>query len=341
MRWVDHPVTSSNEAVDRASLPELIASRVVARLIDEQNELTHDPELTSEVARRIDLVARVVLALRDGGRGIPAVELRSAEVGQRRAASDVHPAASLRVATILFEELYPALLGSGPTVRRDRAVADAIAVQDVLGRIVVDAATGYVDQLLMRLSAVHMEERRALAGYLHDHTAQALASALQRLDYDQVPVSELKAILTAALDEVRGMAFNLRQFVGDRRLDEALGAYIAELIEPDVTIELGQFGVPRHFSQMDQEATFLILREALLNSVKHARAARIEVRLGWRDNVLIAVVKDDGVGFEVGLQGSTRMGLLVCRERAESMSAMLEVRSAPGAGTSVELQVPL
>lgn len=334
-------MTSVDRESEWSALPELVASRVVARLVDEQNELTLDPETTSDVARRIDLVARVVVALRHGAAHPAIADLNSADVGGQRAAAEVHPSASLRAATITFEELYPALLGTGSTVTRERAVQDAIAVQDVVGSVIFDAATGYVDRLLMRLSAVHMQERRSLAGYLHDHTAQALASALQRLDFEHVPIDDLRRILEEALSDVRAVAFNLRQFVGDRRLDEALGDYISDLGPIGPTVELGQLGVPRNFSPLYQEATFLILREALLNSLKHSRADRVEVRLGWRDKVLTAVVKDDGVGFELGLEGSTRMGLLICRERAESISADLDITTSPGRGTSFELQVPL
>lgn len=334
-------MTAPNPDPDVRLLPGRVASKVVSRLIEEENELTFDPEMTSEVASRIDLVARVVTARLSGIANPSVVDLRSSQLGGRRAAADVHPSASLRAATITFEELYPALLGTATSVPVDRAVMSAVIVQDVVGKVVLDAATGYVDQLMMRLSSVHMQERRALAGYLHDHTAQALAAALQRLSFDEIPVAELRSMLESALDEIRAIAFDLRQFVGDRRVDEALGGYIAELQRPDVHIELGQIGVPRPFSPMQQEATFLILREGLLNSVKHSRARNIEVRLGWQSAALTAIVKDDGCGFDIGLEGSTRMGLLICRERAESMSAMLEVRSILGGGTSLELQVPL
>ncbi len=293
------------------------------------------------MARRVELIARIVIARRAGSSTPNLSDLRSDQLGEQRAAEDIHPAASLRAATVTFEELYPAILTTEPVVDAERAVADAVVIQEVVGEIVLGAATGYVDHLLTRLNSVHLQERRALAGYLHDHTAQSIASALQRLDYVEVPLAELKHILDEALREVRAVALELRQFVGDQRLDEALASYITNFDSAAPPITLRQTGVPRAFPPLQQEAAFLVAREGLLNAVKHADAHVVTLDLSWRHGSLQITVADDGKGFDRQIAGMSRMGLVICRERAESISASLDIHSVLGEGTRLTLRVPL
>ncbi|HSD80227.1 MAG TPA: ATP-binding protein, partial [Solirubrobacteraceae bacterium] len=85
-----------------------------------------------------------------------------------------------------------------------------------------------------------------------------------------------------------------------------------------------------------------IAQEALHNAVRHADAARIAVRLADRDGALVLEVADDGTGFDPG-DGelrSRRLGLTSMEERAGRLGGRLEIRSAPGAGTTVRLEAP-
>jgi signal transduction histidine kinase len=84
-------------------------------------------------------------------------------------------------------------------------------------------------------------------------------------------------------------------------------------------------------------------REALLNALRHARAARVEVEIDYSGADLRLVVRDDGCGVEPGVLDSGReghWGLSGMRERAEKIGARLRLLSATGAGTEVELTVP-
>ena len=85
-----------------------------------------------------------------------------------------------------------------------------------------------------------------------------------------------------------------------------------------------------------------VVQEALSNVRKHARATRVNVRVQrhpeWRFEV-----QDNGIGFDAGRSlapDSLHVGLRILRERAEGISARVEVQSAPGAGTTVCIELP-
>jgi signal transduction histidine kinase len=89
-------------------------------------------------------------------------------------------------------------------------------------------------------------------------------------------------------------------------------------------------------------AVFRIVQEALTNIAKHAKAAHAEVDVRQRDGVLSIVVRDDGVGFvpETPREPSS-FGLLGLRERTSLLRGTATLRSAPGAGTTLEVTFPL
>ena len=90
---------------------------------------------------------------------------------------------------------------------------------------------------------------------------------------------------------------------------------------------------------------YLAMREAVRNAVRHSGCSRIGVTLEVRDGQLCELVEDDGEGFDLEVVGkatpSWGLGLRSMRERAEMLGESLRVESTPGAGTRVEVRVPL
>jgi signal transduction histidine kinase len=84
----------------------------------------------------------------------------------------------------------------------------------------------------------------------------------------------------------------------------------------------------------------LIFKEALHNIVRHARCAAASVSIATRDGRLQAEVRDDGCGFTEEPSGSGH-GLGSMRARAVQLGGELRIRSQPGAGTCLTLDVPL
>jgi len=127
-------------------------------------------------------------------------------------------------------------------------------------------------------------------------------------------------------------------------LGEALGRLTDRLAEETgVAASAAVTGTPRPLSP-DAEVTLLrVTQEALANVRKHARAGRVALTLSYMDGEAALDVRDDGVGF-VGVDGSGPnggLGLHSMRERVEALGGRLAVESAPGAGTTVAVTVPV
>ena len=218
-----------------------------------------------------------------------------------------------------------------------------------------------------RLAAVHQRlalelqsavdaERTRLSHELHDDVAQKLAALKMQLQLDEMcpdashPASTQSsvAIVDDLLVDVRSLAHSLRPAPFDRgQLLPALTALarsegnrsgLCVVVDSRAT----EIALPH-----DVELTcYRVVREALANVVKHARARKVAVSLSWHtDHVTLSVV-DDGRGFEVG--PTTRqavrdghLGLVGMRERVGHVGGTLTVDSTPGAGTTITCLVPL
>ncbi|GIV01005.1 MAG: hypothetical protein KatS3mg014_2620 [Actinomycetota bacterium] len=89
---------------------------------------------------------------------------------------------------------------------------------------------------------------------------------------------------------------------------------------------------------------YRVTREALVNAAKHARASRVRVVIESVDPCVRVAVEDDGDGFDPSAVVRPRrghLGLASLRERVRLLGGRLEIRSAPGRGTTVESVVPL
>jgi signal transduction histidine kinase len=89
-----------------------------------------------------------------------------------------------------------------------------------------------------------------------------------------------------------------------------------------------------------EEELYRIAQEALNNALKHARASQIELTIRGDEGTVTLQVVDDGRGFDPAQAGdSGGLGLVSMRERAARIDAQLEVRSAPGEGTTVTVRL--
>ena len=90
------------------------------------------------------------------------------------------------------------------------------------------------------------------------------------------------------------------------------------------------------------EAIYRIAQEALHNTVRHARANNVTIKMVCEGGRILKLeVSDDGVGFETGGEFPGHLGLRSMRERAQRLGGTLTVESDPGKGTTVRAHVPL
>jgi len=203
--------------------------------------------------------------------------------------------------------------------------------------------------------SVHAERNR-LALELHDAVSQKLfglvlnaeaAGTLLESDPDaaRAQVGKLQTLAKEALDELRSLMFELRPPDLERDgLDGTLRKHVDVLrhlqdAEIELDLAVAQAELPADPAR-DREV-LRIAQEALQNALRHAEAKRIAVRLRDDEAGLVLEVADDGAGFDPDAPGlrSRRLGLTSMEERAERLGGWLEIRSAPGAGTTVRLEV--
>src|ERR671914_374211 len=203
-------------------------------------------------------------------------------------------------------------------------------------------------QLAMRAQE---EERRRLARDLHDEVNQALTAILLRLEalaQDTPPeradeVAELKRLVNQAMEELLTLARQLRpSALDDHGLVPAVEAQLKRFsARTGIEVRMSTGGDPNELPEVMQTAIFRVAQEALANVARHACATVVE-----EDGRAELRVRDDGAGFDPGAiprAGSegpgAGLGLGGMAERARLVGGELDVRSAPGGGTSVTLRV--
>ena len=213
--------------------------------------------------------------------------------------------------------------------------------------------------LTHRVVQVQEAERGRVALELHDNITQLLCAILVRsqtlanklLTRDGPAKREamkLREMLGQTAEEVERISRNLRPSV----LDE-LG--LVAVLRDTCTGFAGRTGLSLKLACVpltarlaaDTELTiYRILQEALKNVEKHARARHVAVCLKKQGAFILLVINDDGIGFDpdhhpARRKGKGGLGLLGLRERATYVDGTLEVKSAPGKGTTITAQIPL
>ena len=212
--------------------------------------------------------------------------------------------------------------------------------------------------LTHRVVQAQESERGRVALELHDHITQLLCAILVRsqvlaakLAARHGPVKrealKLRAMLGQTAEEVERISRNLRpSILHELGLVAALRATSTEFADrTGVAVKLSCAQLTARLPADTELALYRILQEALKNVEKHARARHVTVCLKQRTFVQLAI-HDDGIGFDPDHHASRRkgtcgLGLLGMRERATSVGGVLTIKSVRGAGTEIEVRIPL
>lgn len=198
-------------------------------------------------------------------------------------------------------------------------------------------------------------ERNRLARELHDtlaHTLSAINVQLNALDvlWDSSPnaarlkLKQTQELTRSGLDEARRALHALRSSPLDelglpialRRVAQTAAERAGAELNLHVPTQLN--GIPPDIEQQ----LYRVAEEALNNVVRHARARRIDLKLEYTESALTLTVRDDGSGFDPSQTAANgHYGLVGMKERAELINGSLEIKSQPGAGTIIQLTVPL
>ena len=206
-----------------------------------------------------------------------------------------------------------------------------------------------VRQLNERAARATEEDRRRLALALHDGAGQTLSAAALQLGTLRRGLSgdaaaradRIRELITATLDDLRGLARDLRPAALDRLgLVAALEELAASATSPELAVELRANDAPA--PPEVALSLYRIAQSALGNVLRHSGARRAAISLEVLDGRLRLCVEDDGRGFDPDLlPPDAGIGLAGMRERAAWLGGVFTVASAPGRGTRVQVEVAL
>jgi two-component system, NarL family, sensor histidine kinase DegS len=202
------------------------------------------------------------------------------------------------------------------------------------------------------------EERKRLAMDIHDGIGQMLTSLKYQIESINLSngqdatakLNEVQQLINQVIKEVRRVTFNLKPTVlGDYGIQAALNVFIREIgkltetkLFYHVTGEMS-----KRLPQQVENNMFRIVQEAINNALKYSQAEKIEVFFDQKENEIIVTVKDDGKGFDEKLVETRNVniesgrGFFNMYERSEYINSKLEIKSAPGQGTTLTLTVPV
>ncbi len=243
---------------------------------------------------------------------------------------------------------------------------DRREILDILGSqavIAIQNARLYQDVVDERERMIEAQEeaRKKLARDLHDGPTQSVSAIAMRVNMVQsimtrdpkVAAEELGRIEDLArrtTKEIRHMLFTLRPLVLESQglvaALQSMADKVRETYSQNVIITVDET-VLQELEVGKQGVVFFIVEEAVNNARKHAQAEHIWVNLRpFEKEMAMLEVRDDGVGFDVASVNRSydqrgSLGLVNLRERTELVNGVLNIQSAPGKGTQVQVFIPL
>ena len=208
-----------------------------------------------------------------------------------------------------------------------------------------------MEQLLDRMIDERRDERLRIASDLHDNVLQSLlriwllSQVLKRDEGKKPPdTRDIQDLFELADESIHSLRSLMREM---RESPLARGGLLPTLdnLVRDLRLDWEariQLELPTHedLSPSDQVILYQVAREALMNAIKHANAASIQVAVKEGPPPEIAV-SDDGIGFNPGdVDESQHFGLGLMRERIRHSGGRLEIRSTPGKGTEIRARLP-
>jgi two-component system sensor histidine kinase DegS len=209
-----------------------------------------------------------------------------------------------------------------------------------------------------QITRAQEDERKRIARELHDETVQMLVALSRRLESLAAlpePLPETAVERLATLQELIGKTLQgVRRFIQDLRpptLDHLGLVATIEGLANDLTddgIETGftVTGEVRRLQPEEELVLFRVVQEALSNVRRHSEASHAQVQIGFRPDGVRVTVQDDGSGFDAPAQMNDlasldKLGLIGMHERTRMLGGMLTIRSNPGEGTVISVEMPI
>jgi signal transduction histidine kinase len=190
----------------------------------------------------------------------------------------------------------------------------------------------------LRLDEVH---RRQLVHELHDNVLQRMFLIKDNAMCGRF--DEQMGLIDSVIGTLQRLIWDQRPPLGQQGLISAVQELILKMKQasgrsPSILLESSVSDTELSLSEEQKVALYRIVQEALANALKHAKADTVVVTLmAMPTNRLEMRIKDDGVGLPTSLQTEDCYGLAGMQERAAMIGARLDIASAAGVGTTVEV----
>lgn len=233
-------------------------------------------------------------------------------------------------------------------------LASAFNAMIIARGLAEESLRSMVSEMSLMESRIEERERHLIAADLHDFVGQNLAvllfklAALRKmLSSPEVihQVEELRELIGKTIQYTRSLTVELSPPILSEIGFLAAVESLAEGIQKThgIRISISDDG---QLKQADDETRYLlfrIVRELLMNIVKHAQASSVKISLARNEDIMHIAVEDNGIGFdtEKGAGRNSGFGLFTIRERLKRLGGYFAVDSRPGFGTKVILSVPL
>ena len=213
-------------------------------------------------------------------------------------------------------------------------------------------AQSELKELSARLVKAHEEERRAISRELHDEVGQSLSALLMELGNlaaavpgDLEPLrrhlESIRKLAESSVHVARNMSLLLRpSMLDDFGLLPALEWQAREVSKRTgmaVSVEADE--LPDNLPDDHNTCVYRVVQEALHNCARHARARSVHIRVIQDTNRIVLSVRDDGRGFDA--RRVRGLGLVGMEERVNHLGGAFQVKSEPGHGTVLLVELPL
>jgi len=211
-------------------------------------------------------------------------------------------------------------------------------------------------RLTEKLFQSQEEERRRIARELHDEAGQALTAVKLGLDHleEVAPdnkgelkkeISEIRKMLVRTSSEIRRLSYRLHPtLLSDLGLRPALDLYLKEVAtHSKLNIDFRMVGFDRRLNADMETILYRFSQEALTNTLNHGQAKKFQLSIIKSYPKVIFLAEDDGIGFDGQISGKSKrsLGLLGMRERTSLMEGSFQIKSRPGEGTRIRIEIPL
>jgi signal transduction histidine kinase len=251
------------------------------------------------------------------------------------------------------------------------AMAEPIGIDTIIVRslylILLGCVFGYLsdfekkqNERLLALSKTTAEmatrdERRRIAGELHDGILQSLATLLLRLEGARKRVPEIQPELREELrsmeDFSRSCMKEIRRFLSGQSIESFAHGTLLERLREDATFVRDHLGVRVIVESEPDELQlphdiereiYYVLKEGVTNIAKHSHASKTEIFLKKSEKTFSGSLTDNGVGFDYSaLKKESGFGLTGMTNRLKKIGGELYIKSSPGGGTKISFAVPL